>query len=99
MSELPEKFNLIILEFPESPSLIVTHHIKYMVEIPSFPAFEWDFLVIDTPKGEGLILIFDFPNHFNPSIVWRKGLITFNSDHKEYYDPAKSFSNDLSASK
>ncbi|MBW0471718.1 hypothetical protein O181_011433 [Austropuccinia psidii MF-1] len=61
--------------------------------------FEWDFLVIDTPKGEDLILGFDFLNHFNPSIDWRHGLRTFNSDYKEYYDPSKSFSNDFSSSK
>ncbi|MBW0463904.1 hypothetical protein O181_003619 [Austropuccinia psidii MF-1] len=68
-----------------------------MVELPSFPRFEWDFLVIDTPKGEDLILGFDFLNHFNPSIDWRQGLITFNSDQKDYYDPSKSFSNDVSS--
>ncbi|MBW0479127.1 hypothetical protein O181_018842 [Austropuccinia psidii MF-1] len=70
-----------------------------MVELPSFPSFEWDFLVIDTPKGEDLILGFDFLNHFNPSIDWRQGLITFNADHKDYYDPSKSFSNDFSSAK
>ncbi|MBW0570890.1 hypothetical protein O181_110605 [Austropuccinia psidii MF-1] len=46
-----------------------------MVELLSFTSFEWDFLVIDTPKGEDLILGFDFLNHFNPSIDWRQGLI------------------------
>ncbi|MBW0559953.1 hypothetical protein O181_099668 [Austropuccinia psidii MF-1] len=78
MSELQEKIPLIILAFSEFPSLFVTHHTKYMVELPSFPSFEWDFLVIDTPKEEDLILGFDFLNHFDPSIDWRKGLITFN---------------------
>ncbi|MBW0591135.1 hypothetical protein O181_130850 [Austropuccinia psidii MF-1] len=73
MSELPEKIPLIILDSSESPSLFVTHHTKYMVELPSFPSFEWDFLVIDTPKGEDLILGFDFLNHFNPYIDWWKG--------------------------
>ncbi|MBW0593778.1 hypothetical protein O181_133493 [Austropuccinia psidii MF-1] len=70
-----------------------------MVELPSFPSFEWEFLVIDTPKGEDLILGFDFLNHFNPSIDWRQGLITFNSDHKDYPDPSNSFRNDLSSAK
>ncbi|MBW0544341.1 hypothetical protein O181_084056 [Austropuccinia psidii MF-1] len=99
MSELPEKIPLIILDSSESPSLFVTHHTKYMVELPSFPSFEWDFLVIDTPKGEDLILGFDFLNHFNPFIDWRQGLITFNSDHKDYNDPSISFSNDFSSAK
>ncbi|MBW0492013.1 hypothetical protein O181_031728 [Austropuccinia psidii MF-1] len=70
-----------------------------MVELPSFPSFEWDFLVIYTPKGEDLILCFDFLNHFNPYIDWRQGLITFNFDDKDYYDPSKSFSNDFSSAK
>ncbi|MBW0578786.1 hypothetical protein O181_118501 [Austropuccinia psidii MF-1] len=70
-----------------------------MVELPSSPSFEWEIVVIDTPKGEDLILGFDFLNHLNPSIDWRQGLITFNADHKDYYDPSKSFSNDFSSAK
>ncbi|MBW0491602.1 hypothetical protein O181_031317 [Austropuccinia psidii MF-1] len=66
-----------------------------MVELPSLPSFKWDFLVIDTPKGEDLILGFEFLNHFNPSIYWRKGLIIFNADHKDYYDPSNPFRNDF----
>ncbi|MBW0498746.1 hypothetical protein O181_038461 [Austropuccinia psidii MF-1] len=70
-----------------------------MVELPSFPSFEWGFLVIDTPKGEHLILGFEFLNHFHPSIDWRQGQITFNADHKEDSDPSKSFRNEFSSSK
>ncbi|MBW0500877.1 hypothetical protein O181_040592 [Austropuccinia psidii MF-1] len=99
MSELPERFPLNILDSFESPSLFVTNHTKHIFELPSFPSFESDFLVIDTPKGEDLILGFDFLNHFNPSFDWRQGLVTFNDDHKDYYDPSKSFSNDFSSSK
>ncbi|MBW0526678.1 hypothetical protein O181_066393 [Austropuccinia psidii MF-1] len=87
----------MILDSSESPSLFVTHHTRYMVELPSFPSFEWEFLVIDTPKGEDLILVFDFLNNFNPFIYRRQGLITFNADHNNYYYPSKSFSNDLSS--
>ncbi|MBW0560503.1 hypothetical protein O181_100218 [Austropuccinia psidii MF-1] len=99
MSELPENIPLTIFDSFESPSFSVTHHTKYMVELPSFPSLEWDFLVIDTPKGEDLILGFDFVSHFNPSIDLRQGLITFNAYHMDYYDPSKSFSNDFSSSK
>ncbi|MBW0563386.1 hypothetical protein O181_103101 [Austropuccinia psidii MF-1] len=42
---------------------------------------------------------FDFLNHFNPSIDWRQSLITFNADHKDYYNPSKSFINDFSSAK
>ncbi|MBW0585142.1 hypothetical protein O181_124857 [Austropuccinia psidii MF-1] len=95
MSEPPDNIHLIFLDSSESPSLFVTHHTKYMVWLPSFPSFEWDFLVIDTPKREDLILGFDFLNHFNPSIDWRQRLITFNADNKDYSDPSKSFCNDF----
>ncbi|MBW0540148.1 hypothetical protein O181_079863 [Austropuccinia psidii MF-1] len=70
-----------------------------MVKPPSFPSFKSHFLAIDTPKGEDLILGFDFLNHFNPSIDWRQGLITFNADHKDYCDQSKYFSNDFSSAK
>ncbi|MBW0556127.1 hypothetical protein O181_095842 [Austropuccinia psidii MF-1] len=70
-----------------------------MVALASFPSFEWDFLVIDTPKGEDLILGFDFLNQFNPSIDWRQGLITFNADCKDYSYPSNSFQNDFSSAK
>ncbi|MBW0482590.1 hypothetical protein O181_022305 [Austropuccinia psidii MF-1] len=93
MSELPEKIPLILLESSASPSLFVTNHTKYMVELPSFPSFKWKILVIDIPKGEELIFGFDFLNHFNPSIDWRKGLITFNPDQKDYHDTSHSSSN------
>ncbi|MBW0532930.1 hypothetical protein O181_072645 [Austropuccinia psidii MF-1] len=55
--------------------------------------------IIDTSKGEYPILGFDFLNHSNPSIDWRQGLINFNADHKDYYDPSKSFSNGFSSTK
>ncbi|MBW0495936.1 hypothetical protein O181_035651 [Austropuccinia psidii MF-1] len=99
MSEPPENISLIILDSSESPSLFVTHHTRYMVELSNFPNFEWDSLVTDTPKGEELILGFVFFNHFNPYIYWRKGLITFNADPKDYYYPSKPFSNDFSLAK
>ncbi|MBW0476410.1 hypothetical protein O181_016125 [Austropuccinia psidii MF-1] len=98
MSELQEKICLVILDSSESPSLFGTHHTKCMVELPYFPSFEWDFLVIDTAKGEDLMLGFQFHNDFNQSIILRPGLITFNADHKEYYNPSKTFRNDYSYS-
>ncbi|MBW0462940.1 hypothetical protein O181_002655 [Austropuccinia psidii MF-1] len=93
MSELPENIPLIILNSSESLTSFVTHNTKYIVELPSFPIFEWDLLVIHTPKGEYLILGFEFLNHYNPCIDQRKGLITFNSDHKGYNDTFNSFIN------
>ncbi|MBW0517940.1 hypothetical protein O181_057655 [Austropuccinia psidii MF-1] len=99
MSELQENIPLIILDSSESPSLFVTQHTKYIVELPSFPSFEWDVLLIDTPKVEDLIFGFDFLNNFNPYIYSRKGLITSNSDHEDYYDTSESFSNDCPSAK
>ncbi|MBW0484318.1 hypothetical protein O181_024033 [Austropuccinia psidii MF-1] len=70
-----------------------------MVEHTSFPSFEWDVLFSDTPEGENLILGFEFLNNFKPTIDLRQGLITFNSEHKDYYDPSKDFSNEFSSGK
>ncbi|MBW0548208.1 hypothetical protein O181_087923 [Austropuccinia psidii MF-1] len=95
MLQLPEKIPLIIFDSSESPSLFVTCHTQYVVVLPEFLTFEWGVLVINTPKGEYLILGFDFLNHFDPSVDWKQGLITFNSDHKYYFDTSKPFSNDI----
>ncbi|MBW0551395.1 hypothetical protein O181_091110 [Austropuccinia psidii MF-1] len=83
MSELPEKIPLFIQDSNESPALFITHYTKWEVDFPSFPSFEWDFFIIDSPKGEDLILGYDFFYHFNPIIDWKDGLITYDSSHKD----------------
>ncbi|MBW0468937.1 hypothetical protein O181_008652 [Austropuccinia psidii MF-1] len=67
ISEPPENIPAIVLDFLESPSLLVTYKTRYMVELPYFPSFEPDVLAIDTPKGEDLIFNFNFLNHINTS--------------------------------
>ncbi|MBW0510729.1 hypothetical protein O181_050444 [Austropuccinia psidii MF-1] len=79
MSELPEKIPLFILHLKESPALFITHYTKWVVDLPSFPSFVWEFFIIDLPKGEDLILGYDFLYHFNPIIDWKNGLITYDS--------------------
>ncbi|MBW0556782.1 hypothetical protein O181_096497 [Austropuccinia psidii MF-1] len=54
-----------------------------VVDLPSFPSFEWDFFIIESPKGEDLILGYDLLYHFNPIIDWKNGLITYDSSHKD----------------
>ncbi|MBW0581904.1 hypothetical protein O181_121619 [Austropuccinia psidii MF-1] len=79
MSELPEKIPLLILDSKESTSLFITHYTKLVVDLPSFPSLEWDLFIINSPKGEDLILGYDFIYHFNPIIDWKNGLITYDS--------------------
>ncbi|MBW0555465.1 hypothetical protein O181_095180 [Austropuccinia psidii MF-1] len=79
MSELPEKIPPFILYSNESPALFITHYTKWVADLPSFPSFEWKFFIIDSPKGEDLILGYDFLYHFNPIIDWKNGLITYDS--------------------
>ncbi|MBW0522339.1 hypothetical protein O181_062054 [Austropuccinia psidii MF-1] len=81
MSKLPEKIPLFILDSNESPALFITHYTKWVADLPSFPSFEWDFFIIDSPKGEDLILGYDFLYHFDPIIDWKNGLITYDSSH------------------
>ncbi|MBW0562874.1 hypothetical protein O181_102589 [Austropuccinia psidii MF-1] len=95
MSELPEKIPLFILDSNESTSLFITHYTKWVVDLPSFPSFEWDFFIIDSPKGEDLILGYDFLYHFNPIIDWKNGFITYDSSHKDSSGIISSTSNDF----
>ncbi|MBW0557941.1 hypothetical protein O181_097656 [Austropuccinia psidii MF-1] len=83
MSELPEKIRLFILDSNESPALFITHYTKWVVDFTSFASFEWDFFIIDSPKGEDLILGYDFLYQINPIIDWKNGLITYDSSHKD----------------
>ncbi|MBW0515641.1 hypothetical protein O181_055356 [Austropuccinia psidii MF-1] len=98
MPELPEKIALFILDSNESPSLLITHYTKWVVNLPSFPSFEWDFCIINSPKGEDLILGYDFLYHFNPIIYWKNGLITYDSKHKDSSGIKSSASNALATS-
>ncbi|MBW0565162.1 hypothetical protein O181_104877, partial [Austropuccinia psidii MF-1] len=82
MSEIPVKIPLFILDSNESPALFITHYTKWVVDLPSFTSFEWDFFIIYSPKGEDLILGYDFLYHFNPIIDWKDGMITYDSSHK-----------------
>ncbi|MBW0485421.1 hypothetical protein O181_025136 [Austropuccinia psidii MF-1] len=69
-----------------------------MVEVPSFPRFGWDVLVIDTPKGKDPILGFDFLNNYSSYIDWRKDLISFNPDFMDSSYSLIPFSNEFSTS-
>ncbi|MBW0591131.1 hypothetical protein O181_130846 [Austropuccinia psidii MF-1] len=39
-------------------------------------------IIPTSPKGEDLILGYDFLYHFNPIIDWKNGLISYDSTHK-----------------
>ncbi|MBW0573089.1 hypothetical protein O181_112804, partial [Austropuccinia psidii MF-1] len=84
ISELPEKIPLFILDSNEYPALFIIRYKKWVVDFPSFPSFEWDLFIIDSPKGEDLILGYDFLYHFNPIIDWKHGGITYDSSNKDF---------------
>ncbi|MBW0484404.1 hypothetical protein O181_024119 [Austropuccinia psidii MF-1] len=50
----------------------------------------------NSPKGEDLILGYDFLYHFNPIPDWKNGLITYYSSHKDSIGIISSTSNDFS---
>ncbi|MBW0552785.1 hypothetical protein O181_092500 [Austropuccinia psidii MF-1] len=95
MSELPEKIPCFILDSNESPALFITHYTKWVVDLPSFPRFECNFFIRDSPKGVDLILGYDFLYHFNTFIYWKNGLITYDSSHKDSIGIKPSASNAL----
>ncbi|MBW0474337.1 hypothetical protein O181_014052 [Austropuccinia psidii MF-1] len=77
--ELPEKIPIFILDSNEFPALFIPNYTKWVIDFPSSPSFEWDFFIIDSPKGEDLILGYDFLYHFKAVIYWKNGLITRDS--------------------
>ncbi|MBW0466495.1 hypothetical protein O181_006210 [Austropuccinia psidii MF-1] len=95
ISELPENIPLLILYSNESPALFITHYTKWVVDFPSFQNFEWDFFIIDSPKGEDLILDYYFLYHFNPITYWKNVLITYDSSHKDSSGINSSASNNI----
>ncbi|MBW0554917.1 hypothetical protein O181_094632, partial [Austropuccinia psidii MF-1] len=57
-----------------------------------------ELFIIDSPKGEDLILGYDFLYHFNPIIDWKNGLITYDSSHKDSSGIKSSASNAFATS-
>ncbi|MBW0467436.1 hypothetical protein O181_007151 [Austropuccinia psidii MF-1] len=92
MSELPENIPLCIVDSSESPSLFITHHRKWAIDLPSFLSFEWNFFNIDSPKVEHPIFGCCFLNNFNPFIYFKNGLITYNTNHKDSNGLTPSYS-------
>ncbi|MBW0488183.1 hypothetical protein O181_027898 [Austropuccinia psidii MF-1] len=70
----------------------------WVAYLPSFASFYWDFLIIDSPKGEDLILGDYFLYHFNLIIYCRNGLINYYSNHKDYSGINSFTSNGLDTS-
>ncbi|MBW0552331.1 hypothetical protein O181_092046 [Austropuccinia psidii MF-1] len=52
-------------------------------------------IIPNSPKGEDLILGYDFLYHFNPIIDWKNGLITYDSSNKDSSGIKSSSSNAL----
>ncbi|MBW0551629.1 hypothetical protein O181_091344 [Austropuccinia psidii MF-1] len=95
MSEHAENISLFILASNESTPFFITHYTKWVVELPSFPSFQWDFFIIDSPKGEDLILRYNLLYHFNPIVDWKNGLIPYSSSNKDSSGISSSASNSL----
>ncbi|MBW0578256.1 hypothetical protein O181_117971 [Austropuccinia psidii MF-1] len=95
MPEIPEKIPLSTLDSNESPAFFITHYTKWVVYLPYFPSFEWEFFIIDSPKGENMILGCHSLYHFNLIIDWKDGLITYDSSHKDSSGILPSAGNDF----
>ncbi|MBW0589081.1 hypothetical protein O181_128796 [Austropuccinia psidii MF-1] len=55
-------------------------------------------IIPNSPKGEDLILGYNFLYHFNPTIDWKNGLITYDYSHKDSSGIISSASNDFATS-
>ncbi|MBW0485294.1 hypothetical protein O181_025009 [Austropuccinia psidii MF-1] len=98
MSEIYENIPLFILDSNEYTSLFINHYTKWVVDFPTFPSFEWDFFIIDSFKGEELILGYDFLYHFSPIIHYKNGFITYSCCHKDSSATISSTSNEFATS-
>ncbi|MBW0530425.1 hypothetical protein O181_070140 [Austropuccinia psidii MF-1] len=58
--------------------------------------FELDFFILDSPKGEDLILVYYFLYHFDPIIYWKNLFITYDASHKDSSGITSSTSKDVS---
>ncbi|MBW0461934.1 hypothetical protein O181_001649 [Austropuccinia psidii MF-1] len=67
----------------------------WLVYLPSFPSFEWDPFIIDSRKGEDVILGYEFLYKCNPIIDWKNGLITYDYSHKNSSGIESSTGKDL----
>ena len=76
MIALPKKIPLFIFSTLSTPSQWISHFTKWTVRLPSFPTFEWELLIVDSPSSEDLILGQNFLFQWNPVIDWKEGLIT-----------------------
>ncbi|MBW0491050.1 hypothetical protein O181_030765 [Austropuccinia psidii MF-1] len=54
-------------------------------------------IIPNSPKGEDLILGYDFLYHFNSIIDWKNGLITYDSSDKDSSGITSSTSNDFAS--
>ena len=82
LSTVPLAEELPLYNFSTSPepSQWITHKTSWAVKLPNFPTFNWDFLVIDSPDNEDIILGYDFLFAFNPDIDWVEGTINPRKD-------------------
>ncbi|MBW0555692.1 hypothetical protein O181_095407, partial [Austropuccinia psidii MF-1] len=96
MSELPEEIPLFILDLKESPALFITNYTKWVVDLPSFPSFEWDFFYHRFTQRRRPDIGLGFPLPFHPIIDWKNGLITYYSGHKDSSGILTSTSDDFS---
>ena len=73
---LPDPISLIVFNPESKPSQLITHSVKWWFHLPSYPTFEWELLVVNTPPTEDIILGFDFLQKWNPEINRYQGTIT-----------------------
>ena len=90
MIAFPKKIPLYIFSTLSAPSQWISHFTKWTVRLPSFPTFEWEFLIVDSPNSEDLILGHDFLFQWNLVIDWKEGLITPRTNQDtEPHSPAE----------
>ena len=78
---LEEPLPLFSFDSSAEPMQVLKEKVLWTFSFSTFPAFEWECLVVDAPGKDDTILGYDFLSYWNPDIDWNQGLINLRTNH------------------
>ena len=78
---LEEPLPLFSFNSSSEPMQGLKEKVLWTFSFSTFPAFKWEFLVVDAPEQEDTILGYNFLGYWNPEIDWNQGLINLWTNH------------------
>ena len=88
-----ERFPIFLVSSSSQPSYWVSKKARWTFNFSSsFPIFEWDLYVLDTPGMDDTILGHDFLVHWNPDVDWGEGVINLRTNPTQSTNLSSSIS-------